>query len=71
MRFYRLEPLNISWRLFKNLLFSLVSEESSFYAPYLAEQLKEARDEAENNRNEKPKVQISLADAMQDLGVND
>jgi hypothetical protein len=33
--------------------------------------LKEARDEAENNRNEKPKVQISLADAMQDLGIND
>tara|TARA_B100001559_G_C16493556_1_gene619637 strand:+ start:1064 stop:1168 length:105 start_codon:yes stop_codon:yes gene_type:complete len=33
--------------------------------------MKEIRDEAENNRNEKPKVQISLAEAMQDLGVTD
>jgi hypothetical protein len=61
--------LNITWRLFKNLLFSLVSEESSFYAPYLAEQMRELREDAEEKQNEKPKVQVSLGEAMKELGV--
>jgi hypothetical protein len=55
--------------LFKNLLFSLVSEESSFYAPYLAEQMRELREDAEEKQNETPKVQVSLGEAMKELGV--
>jgi len=51
--------------LFKNLIFSLVSEESSFYAPYIREMQQELMDKP----NEPPKVQISIEDAMKDLGI--
>jgi hypothetical protein len=31
--------------------------------------MREARENAEENQNEKPKVQVSLGEAMKDLGV--
>ena len=67
-RFFNLAPFDCSWRLFKNLIFSLVSEESSFYAPYLKEMYENMRENSDSS--ETPKVQISLEDAMKDLGVN-
>tara|TARA_B100000427_G_C15457160_1_gene572373 strand:- start:532 stop:702 length:171 start_codon:yes stop_codon:yes gene_type:complete len=54
--------------LFRNLLFGLVSEESSFYAPYLKLLYEDLKND--NNQNQTPKVQITLEDAMQDLGLD-
>ena len=70
MRFYNIHPLEISWRLFKNLIFSLVSEESSFYAPYMKELYEDMKEEYSQKELETPKVQVSLEDAMKDLGMS-
>ena len=64
-RFFSIDPLSISWRLFRNLLFGLVSEESSFYAPYMKELYEDMQDENKST----PKVQVTLDEAMKDLGV--
>ena len=48
-RFFNLAPFDCSWRKFKNLIFSLVSEESSFYAPYLKEMYEEIRESSESS----------------------
>jgi len=68
-RFYGLDPLSLTWRRFVVLLFSLVSEESAFYAPYMREMYEEYKEEMANEKNQTPKVQISLEEAMDDLGV--
>jgi|TARA_B100001094_G_scaffold333413_1_gene411807 hypothetical protein len=64
--------LSISWRKFKVLLFSLVSQESAFYAPYHAEMYEEmkTRNEKESDfTKNKQKTKVSLDVAMNDLGV--
>jgi len=69
-RFFGLEPLTLSWRRFKNSIFSLVSQESAFYAPYLAEMYEDIREEAEANRgkSKESRVKINLDTALDELG---
>lgn len=54
-------------------MFSLVSQESSFYAPYHAEMYEEMKEksnrESEFTKN-KQKTRVSLDVAMGDLGVD-
>lgn len=64
--------MSISWRKFKVLLFSLVSQESAFYAPYHAEMYEEMkmRNEKESDfAKNKQKTKVSLDVAMNELGV--
>jgi len=68
-RFFNLDPLSISWRLFRNLLFGLVSEESSFYAPYLKEMYEDMREESKDE-NKVPRVQVSMEEALKELGID-
>jgi len=69
-RFFNLQPLELSWRRFKNLIFSLVSQESSFYAPYLTEYMEQSREEidSENSLNKENRVKINLDTALDELG---
>jgi hypothetical protein len=60
----------LTWRKFTVLLFSLISEESAFYAPYMRDMYEEMKEEVQN-RDNTPKVQISLEDAMSDLGFKE
>ena len=65
--------MSITWRKFKVLLFSLVSQESSFYAPYHAEmyeEMKEKNNKESDFTKNKQKTRVSLDMAMNDLGVN-
>ena len=65
--------MKMSWRKFKILLFSLVSQESAFYAPYHAAMLEEAKQRNEKESDftkNKQKTQVSLDVAMGELGVN-
>lgn len=65
--------MTVSWRKFKVLLFSLVSQESSFYAPYhreMYEQMKNDSDRESDFTKNKQKTRVSLDMAMNDLGVN-
>ena len=61
--------MSLSWRRLVVLLFSLVSEESAFYAHYMQAMYEEYKEEMANEKNQTPKVQISLDEAMDDLGV--
>ena len=71
-RFYNLDPMKVSWRKFKVLLFSLVSQESAFYAPFHREMYEEMKDknrkESDFTRN-KEKTRVSLDVAMNEIGV--
>jgi hypothetical protein len=49
----------------------LVSEESSFYAPYMKEIYEDMQNNPNNNQDKPPRVQISMEEAMADLGVSD
>jgi len=54
-------------------LFSLVSQESAFYAPYhreMYEEMKEKNDKESDFTKNKQKTRVSLDMAMNDLGVN-
>jgi hypothetical protein len=62
----------ISWRKFKVLLFSLVSQESSFYAPYHAEMYEEMKEKSSKESDftkNKQKTKVSLDVAMGELGL--
>ena len=69
-RFFNLQPLELSWRRFKNLIFSLVSQESSFYAPYLTEYLEQSREEMDSKQpsDKENRVKINLDTALDELG---
>lgn len=71
-RFFGLEPLKLSWRRFRTLIFSLVSQESAFYAPFLADMYEEMREEAEANQsrpsNKENRIKINLDTALEELG---
>lgn len=69
-RFFSLQPLELSWRRFKNLIFSLVSQESSFYAPYLTEYLEQSREEMNSKQpsDKENRVKINLDTALDELG---
>jgi uncharacterized protein YdaU (DUF1376 family) len=69
-RFFNLQPLELSWRRFKNLIFSLVSQESSFYAPYLTEYLEQSREEMNSKQpsDKENRVKINLDTALDELG---
>jgi len=69
-RFFNLQPLELSWRRFKNLIFSLVSQESSFYAPYLNEYLEQSREEmnSQKSSDKENRVKINLDTALDELG---
>ena len=65
--------MSISWRKFRVLLFSLVSQESAFYAPIHAEMYEEmkARNDKESDfTKNKQKTRVSLDTAMGELGVD-
>lgn len=64
--------MSVTWRKFKVLLFSLVSQESSFYAPYHAEMYEEMKQRSEKESDftkNKQKTKVSLDMAMNELGV--
>tara|TARA_R100001509_G_scaffold153288_1_gene114060 strand:+ start:839 stop:1039 length:201 start_codon:yes stop_codon:yes gene_type:complete len=64
--------MSISWRKFKVLLFSLVSQESSFYAPYhqeMYEEMKRKNDRESDFTKNKQKTRVSLDVAMNELGM--
>ena len=72
-RFYNLDPMKVSWRKFKVLLFSLVSQESAFYAPYhreIYEEMKEKKSKESDFTRNKDKTRVSLDVAMQEIGVD-
>ncbi len=73
-RFYKVDnPLEISWRRFNILLFNLISQESAFFAPFLAEAREEAEMEAEwekkkrGDRADIPRDSVSLDEALGEI----
>jgi len=77
-RFYHVdEPLRISWRKFRVLLFNLASEESAFFAPYIRELREEAeleqkwQDYKRGDRANIPRTSVDLNDALKDLGMEE
>tara|TARA_A100001388_G_C28766370_1_gene500942 strand:+ start:2165 stop:2365 length:201 start_codon:yes stop_codon:yes gene_type:complete len=65
--------MTVSWRKFKVLLFSLVSQESAFYAPYhreIYEEMKEKKSKESDFTRNKEKTRVSLDVAMQEIGVD-
>ena len=65
--------MTVSWRKFKVLLFSLVSQESAFYAPYhreMYEEMKEKKSKESDFTRNKDKTRVSLDVAMQEIGVD-
>ena len=55
------------------LLFSLVSQESAFYAPYhreIYEEMKEKNSKESDFTRNKDKTRVSLDVAMQEIGVD-
>tara|TARA_B100000427_G_C15471866_1_gene578945 strand:+ start:875 stop:1075 length:201 start_codon:yes stop_codon:yes gene_type:complete len=65
--------MTVSWRKFKVLLFSLVSQESAFYAPYhreIYEEMKEKKSKESDFTRNKDKTRVSLDVAMQEIGVD-
>ena len=50
----------------------MVSEESSFYAPYMKEIYEDIKNNPNNDysQDKPPRVQISMEEAMADLGVS-
>lgn len=75
-RFYHIgNPLRLSWRRFRTLLFNLISEESAFFIPIIREVREEAelekkwQDYRRGDRANIPRQSISLDEALKDLGM--
>lgn len=75
-RFYKVEqPLDISWRRFNVLLFNLITQESAFFAPFLAEAREEAEQQAEwekykrGDRANIPRESVPLDQALGEIGI--
>ena len=67
-RFYGLHPFDLSWRRFRTLIFSLVSSESAFYAPYLKEYVEEAKERVDSRRDNPNRIKVNLDTALDELG---
>tara|TARA_B100001094_G_C18068415_1_gene738683 strand:- start:315 stop:596 length:282 start_codon:yes stop_codon:yes gene_type:complete len=75
-RFYNVSnPLELTWRKFNILLFNLISEQSAFFRPFMDEAREDAEQQAEwdkvkrGDRAEVPRSQVSLGEALNDIGL--
>lgn len=75
-RFYKIHnPLDISWRRFNILLFNLISQESAFFSPFLAEAREESERQAEwekykrGDRANIPREAVPLDQALGEIGI--